>query len=56
MLFNVDIIDKQLMTAMYGMVGCRNIAVHANQELESDIIKTIIEVHLPDLSAFHRLS
>ena len=45
MLFNVDIIDKQLMTAMYGMVGCRNIAVHANQELESGLLKYIYLIY-----------
>ena len=49
------IIDKKLSRSMQGMVGFRNIAVHDYKEIETEIVKEIIENGLSDLKEFARV-
>ena len=49
-----NIITPETAKKMRGMLGFRNIAVHEYQELDLDIIKSIIENHLQDLLDFAR--
>lgn len=42
------IIEKELSKKLQGMVGFRNIAVHDYQELDMEILKSIIENNLED--------
>lgn len=49
------IIDKTLSKNMQGMVGFRNIAVHDYKEIETEIVKEIIENGLDDLKEFARI-
>ena len=46
------LITSEMAKNMRGMLGFRNIAIHEYQELDLDIIKSIIEEHLDDLTAF----
>ena len=48
------IIDSDMEKNMRGMLGFRNIAVHEYQELDLDVIKSIIENHLQDIIEFAR--
>ncbi|MCS6786842.1 MAG: DUF86 domain-containing protein [Thiobacillaceae bacterium] len=48
------LIDAQLARQLMAMVGFRNIAVHAYQELDLDIVRSILEHRLQDLAAFAR--
>lgn len=48
------IIDSNMAKNMRGMLGFRNIAVHEYQELDLDVIKSIIENHLQDIIEFAR--
>ena len=48
------IIDSDMAKNMRGMLGFRNIAVHEYQELDLDVIKSIIENHLQDIIEFAR--
>lgn len=43
-----NIIEKELSKKLQGMVGFRNIAVHDYQELDMEILKSIIENNLED--------
>ena len=45
-------LDKTLSKHMEGMVGFRNIAVHAYQEISVDVLKAILTTQLDDLEAF----
>lgn len=47
-----NIIDKKLSRSLQGMVGFRNIAIHQYQELELEVIKTVLENHLDDFLKF----
>ena len=49
-----NIITSEMAKKMRGMLGFRNIAVHEYQELDLDIIQSIIENHLQDLLDFAR--
>jgi len=49
-----NIITSEMAKNMRGMLGFRNIAVHEYQELDLDIIKSIIENHLQELLDFAR--
>ena len=48
------IINSDMAKNMRGMLGFRNIAVHEYQELDIDVIKSIIENHLQDIIEFAR--
>ncbi len=54
-LFENGIIDKELSIKLAAMVGFRNIAVHNYQEIDINIIKSIIENHLKDLIGFKEI-
>lgn len=45
-------IDKDMSEKLKNMVGFRNIAIHEYQQLNTDILKKVIEVHLKDLEDF----
>jgi uncharacterized protein YutE (UPF0331/DUF86 family) len=47
------IISKDLSVRMEQMAGFRNIAVHEYQIINLDILKNILQNHLPDLEAFY---
>lgn len=49
-----NIIDSNMAKNMKGMLGFRNIAVYEYQELDLDIIKSIIENNLQDIIEFAR--
>jgi uncharacterized protein YutE (UPF0331/DUF86 family) len=50
-----DLVDSALVTNLKAMVGFRNIAVHDYQPVNLSILKTIIEKHLQDFSAFAKI-
>jgi len=52
MLREVNVIDTELCERLEAMVGFRNIAVHQYQQLNLDILKTIISSRLSDLDTF----
>jgi uncharacterized protein YutE (UPF0331/DUF86 family) len=49
-----DIIDVEISQQMQNMVGFRNIAVHDYQNLNIEIVVSIIEKHLSDFEIFNR--
>lgn len=49
------IIDSQTSKNMQNMIGFRNIAVHEYKEIDTEILKNIIEKHLDDLLDFARI-
>jgi len=53
-LFDKNIIDESTTKNMQGMIGFRNIAVHEYQELDIEILKSILDNHLQDLVEFAR--
>ena len=52
LLFNAGIISKDVSKQMQGMVGFRNIAVHDYQNLNLEIVVSIIQKHLDDFEKF----
>ncbi len=54
MIARAGLIDSSLANFLMAMVGFRNIAVHAYQEPNMDIVRAIIEHHTEDLAAFAR--
>src|SRR5690625_396361 len=52
LLFENDLINKELSEKMMGMVGFRNIAVHDDQDINLTIVQKIIETHLVDFELF----
>lgn len=50
-----DILDKDLTDKMISMVGFRNIAVHEYQEINTDILKSILVNNLKDFEEFYSL-
>ena len=52
MLREVGVISNELCERLEAMVGFRNIAVHQYQQLNLDILKTIISSRLSDLDVF----
>ena len=48
-----SIIDKKLSKKLQSMVGFRNIAIHHYQNLEVEILKSILASHLRDLEDFY---
>ena len=47
--------DKDLTDKMISMVGFRNIAVHEYQEINTDILKSILVNNLKDFEEFYSL-
>ncbi|GAB6066981.1 type II toxin-antitoxin system toxin [Methylothermus subterraneus] len=54
LLAQVGVIPRDLAEALKKMVGFRNIAVHAYQELDVQILRSILEHRLNDLRRFAR--
>lgn len=52
MLAEAGLLETSLAEAMMAMVGFRNIAVHEYQRLDLDIVRGIVEKHLPEFLAF----
>jgi len=52
LLFENDLINKELSEKMKAMVGFRNIAVHDDQDINLDIVQQIIETRLVDFEWF----
>lgn len=50
-----NIIDSQMCKNMQGMIGFRNIAVHDYKEINEDILQSIIDNNLSDLTDFARI-
>lgn len=50
-----NILDKDLTDKMISMVGFRNIAVHEYQEINTDILKSILVNNLKDFEEFYSL-
>ena len=49
------LIDEHLCEKMISMTGFRNIAVHDYQQIDKNILKTILQEHLIDLETFYSL-
>lgn len=52
LLYENNIIDKELAERLKAMVGFRNIAVHDYQSINLHILQKIIEIHLGDFELF----
>ncbi|KPU26666.1 hypothetical protein TR13x_08780 [Caloranaerobacter sp. TR13] len=52
LLYKNSIISEELNRKLKAMVGFRNIAVHDYQNIDLDIVKRIIELHLDDMKQF----
>jgi uncharacterized protein YutE (UPF0331/DUF86 family) len=52
LLAKAEIITKDMAAAMKRMVGFRNIAVHEYRNLDTDILKSIVEQRLDDFTHF----
>jgi len=55
LLAQAQIIDRELLKRMKGIVGFRNLAVHQYTELDINIVEAIITSELDDLLAFGRV-
>lgn len=55
LLREANIIESNLATNLMKMVGFRNIAVHDYQELNLDILETILEKHINDFKDFTKI-
>lgn len=53
-LYQNNLIDEEVLKNMKGMIGFRNIAVHAYREVDNEILQDVIENHLNDLMEFAR--
>jgi len=47
-----DMLSKEISIRMQAMVGFRNIAVHDYQNLNIEIVKSIVQNHLDDFEAY----
>lgn len=54
-LHNEEVIDKDLSNSLISMVGFRNVAIHEYQELDFDIVRSIIAKDLKELARFSSL-
>jgi uncharacterized protein YutE (UPF0331/DUF86 family) len=50
-----NVLEPELSERMQRMVGFRNIAVHDYQNLDIEILKSILTHHLIDLEDFYRV-
>lgn len=53
LLFQNEMIDRKLKEKMEKMVGFRNIAIHEYEEINPEILKSIVKDHLQDLEEFY---
>lgn len=53
-LYQNNLINEEVLKNMKGMIGFRNIAVHAYREVDNEILQDVIEKHLNDLIEFAR--
>lgn len=53
-LYQNHLISEEILKNMKGMIGFRNIAVHAYREIDEEILQDVIENHLGDLLEFAR--
>lgn len=53
-LYKNNLINEETLKNMKGMIGFRNIAVHAYREIDEEILQDVIENHLVDLTEFAR--
>ena len=53
-LYQNNLISEEVLKNMKGMIGFRNIAVHAYREVDDEILQDVIENHLEDLLEFAR--
>lgn len=53
-LYQNNLISEEMLKRMKGMIGFRNIAVHAYREVDDEILRDVIENHLDDLIEFAR--
>ncbi len=51
-LVQASLLDQELGKHLAGMVGFRNIAIYNYQELNLDVVRSILKERLPDLKAF----
>ncbi len=56
LLVKAGILEEELGERLSKMVGFRNVAVHQYQEMDLDIVTTIIEKHLDDFRTFVRVA
>jgi uncharacterized protein YutE (UPF0331/DUF86 family) len=56
LLVKAGILEEALGERLSKMVGFRNVAVHQYQEMDLDIVTTIIEKHLDDFRTFVRVA
>ncbi len=54
LLEQAGLLNSALAGRMRAMVGLRNIAVHAYQTLDLDIVRAVLDGHLEDFSEFNR--
>ena len=52
LLYNNDLINKEMHNNIKNMVGFRNIAVHDYKKIDNSIIEDVIQNHLRDLIEF----
>ena len=50
-----NIIDKSISKKMQNMIGFRNIAVHSYKQIDENVLQSIIENNLSDLTDFARI-
>lgn len=55
LLADAQLLSPELANTLSKMVGFRNIAVHEYQKLNVDILRAVIDKHLPDLLQFAKL-
>ena len=55
LLADAQLLPPELANTLSKMVGFRNIAVHEYQKLNIDILRAVIDKHLPDLLQFAKL-
>lgn len=55
-LYDQKVISLKLYESMRSMVGFRNIMVHDYTELDLNIVKSIVDKHLGDISAFSHIA
>jgi uncharacterized protein YutE (UPF0331/DUF86 family) len=53
-LFDNDWIDSETCKMMQNMVGFRNIAIHDYQEIDLEILKSILTKNLSDFEKFYK--
>lgn len=53
-LYQNHLIKEEVLKNMKGMIGFRNIAVHAYREIDDEILQDVLENHLGDLLEFAR--